>query len=461
MTSTTLRAALAASTAVAAMAGIATEALAGGFAIREQSAQFQGSSFAGSAAGGGLSSMYWNPAALGQAGAGLTSESHFSGIFGQSQNTVETYTANSPATAAALGVPPGVELPAGAFAPFIGAGSGDIAAPAIVGASYYSYRLSERLVLGMSMNSGFGLTTKPRDLNYLGAELGRTTKLFTLNATPTAAYKVAPGLTIAAGVQIQYADGKLQVATGAPLGPTSQYQGDDFAFGFTAGILYEPTPGTSIGLGYRSQLTHELDGGFRTGGGPIPFVNAKADLDLPDIVTLSIRQSIAPNMRLLGTVEWANWSRFKELTLVSSGAGTVLTPGGVVAIPGGVPFATIDANWSDGWYFALGGEYDLNPGMTLRTGIGYEISPVDSAEKRFTSIPDADRVWLSAGATVKLTDTMTADFAYTHIFIENGDFDRTSLAGNRITGYSESQVDIFSVSLKTKWGAEPVLEPLK
>ena len=37
--------------------------LAGGFAVREQSTEFRGMSFAGNAAaGGGLSGMYWNPA---------------------------------------------------------------------------------------------------------------------------------------------------------------------------------------------------------------------------------------------------------------------------------------------------------------------------------------------------------------------------------------------------------------
>ncbi len=45
-------------TAVSALAMTATGALAGGFAVREQSALFQGLSFAGSAAGGSLSSMY-------------------------------------------------------------------------------------------------------------------------------------------------------------------------------------------------------------------------------------------------------------------------------------------------------------------------------------------------------------------------------------------------------------------
>ena len=43
----------------------ATSALAGGYQIHEQSAKFQGMSFAGTAAGGaGLSSMFWNPATI-------------------------------------------------------------------------------------------------------------------------------------------------------------------------------------------------------------------------------------------------------------------------------------------------------------------------------------------------------------------------------------------------------------
>ena len=430
---------LAVSTAVALCGAASGAANAGGFAIREQSAQFQGSSFAGNAAGGGLSSMFWNPAALGQAGAGLTSESHFAGIWGQANNTVETRD--------------------GVDAEFLlfGDESGNIGIPALVGASYYSYKLSDRLTLGMSMNSGFGLSTKPRDLNYLGAELGRTTKLFTLNAAPTMAYKIAPGITVGAGVQMQYAKGKLQVATGGPPGPTSQYKGDDFAFGFTAGILIEPTSTTSIGLGYRSQLSHELEGRFRTAAAGTS-IEAEAGIDLPDIVTLSIRQSLAPNMRLLGSIEWSNWSRFEDLTLTSTAAGSVVGVGG---LPSGVSFASIPANWSDGWFFALGGEYDLNPAMTLRAGVAYELSPVDSAEKRIVTIPDNDRVWLSAGASIKLTETMSADFAYTHVFIKNGDFDRESLTGVPITGHTEAQADIFAASLKTTWGGGRPLEPMK
>ena len=70
-------------TAFAAVGAVAattmTAAQAGGFALREQSAIGQGSSFAGVAAGGGnLSSMYWNPATLTQT-SGTNTESVFLG----------------------------------------------------------------------------------------------------------------------------------------------------------------------------------------------------------------------------------------------------------------------------------------------------------------------------------------------------------------------------------------------
>ncbi len=419
-----LRSALVASTAIGTAFVMAGQAAAGGFAIREQSAQFQGSSFAGSAAGGGLSSMYWNPAAAGQAGWGLTSESHFSAIFGQAVNTIESVD---------LG---GGPLPPGAIFPGAAVSSGDIASPAILGASYYAYRLSERITAALSVTSGFGLTTKPRDLDYAGSEIGRTTKLLTMNAAPTLAFQVMPGITIGVGGQVQFAKAKL--AFGAPGGPSAIYDdADDIAFGFTAGILLQPTAGTSIGIGYRSRLTHDLEGDFTANGGTIP---AAVDLELPDIVTASLRQDITPNMRLLGTIEWTNWSRFKEL---------VLTPVGL----------TLPANWSDGWFFSVGGEYDLSPGFTLRAGLGYEISPVDDPTKRFTSIPDNDRVWLSGGATVQISEKMSADFSYSHVFVETGDFERTGPGSGVVyRGQSEAQVDIFSASLKTRWGGEAPLK---
>src|SRR5262245_22569547 len=65
----------------------AVTAHAGGLAIREQSASAQGTSVAGSAAGGTLGSAFWNPAALAGAGWGLQTESSYSLIMADAEVT--------------------------------------------------------------------------------------------------------------------------------------------------------------------------------------------------------------------------------------------------------------------------------------------------------------------------------------------------------------------------------------
>ena len=64
------------------------QASAGGFGIREQSAYGQGTSFAGIAAGGALSSMFWNPATMTQV-PGIQSESDVAGILRYAAHTPE------------------------------------------------------------------------------------------------------------------------------------------------------------------------------------------------------------------------------------------------------------------------------------------------------------------------------------------------------------------------------------
>src|SRR6185503_11386550 len=59
---------------------------AGAFAIREQSAYYQGMSFAGAGTGDTLSSMYWNSAAAASA-PGMNSETHITVIVPDSQIT--------------------------------------------------------------------------------------------------------------------------------------------------------------------------------------------------------------------------------------------------------------------------------------------------------------------------------------------------------------------------------------
>lgn len=433
-----------------AIACAATGAMAGGFAVREQSAYFQGTSFAGSAAGGVLSSMFWNSAATAELN-GMNTDSSYSLIIPDAEIDIDT-----------------AVVPAGPGSGFIQASidsassnSGNVGSLAVVPASYGNYQVNDQLFIGFAMNSQYGLSTEPEDEEFKGSILGRKTKLFTTNLNPTVAYRLSPGITIGAGVQIEYGEGTLKFATGFPGGDSTVFNGDDWAFGATAGVLLKPSEGTSIGLGWRSKRTLTLEGRLERNStdlpGPLPVlaeatIDAEADVELPDIVTLSFRHAMSPNMRLMGTVEWTNWSEFKELRLTAKETAISPTVGLPPAVANsGDTLAVIEANWDDGWFFSLGGEYDYSELITLRAGIGYEISPVSSPEKVITTIPDGDRIWLSLGGSYKYSEWTTLDFGYTHLFVDDIPFERTSISGVAYTGDIDASTEIVTVGMRTKW----------
>ncbi|HEX5665664.1 MAG TPA: outer membrane protein transport protein, partial [Hyphomicrobium sp.] len=371
-----MRLARTACASVLATAITAGPAFAGGFDVREQSALFQGMSFAGAAAGGtSLASMFWNPAAAGYSGQGLTFDSSYSLIIPRADVTVESVTFPTPG---------GLVTSTSPFAgtPFEGLDpSVDVGRDALVPASYMAYRYSSDLVFALSINSQFGLGTKPDNTVWAGDLLARSSKLFSVNAAPTVAYQIAPGVQIGAGVQIQYLDLMHLNFAQVPGGPTATLEGTDWGFGYTLGVNFNPAPGTSIGIGFRSSIEHDLDGSVRgliVGSSNRPI---GANLELPEKITGSITQVVMPGVRLHGTVEWTNWSRLQEVPIE------------------GFPPAALSFGWEDGWYFAIGGEYDYSEKLTLRTGFGYEISPIQDPEARLVQLPDNDRYWLSAGGT--------------------------------------------------------------
>ena len=434
---------LLASGAAAALLAMCVPASAGGFAVREQSTEFQGLSFAGhGAAGGGLSGMFWNPSVAAFAPAGIYTELHYAGIVGNSEITGDVF-----AGAANLGLP---------------RESGDIAKDAVVPASYMSYRLSQQMVLAMSVNSPFGLVTEPSNRFWAGQTFARTSEIKTYNFSPTLAYRVSPTLAVGVGLQIEHIEGRLKNATGVTTTSlNSVIRGDDTAFGFTAGVNWNPTSATSIGLGYRSSIDHTLEGTISVPGSPVPPAAAgaaiKAGVTLPEIVTLSLRQGLNERFALLGSIEWTHWGRAEKLDVVcanNGGGNVVFCPGG-----NGQLVRSLELGWHDSWLFALGGEYKYSEPLTLRAGFAYEKSPIQESSERTLRVPDADRIWASVGGSYKWSEAMSFDVAYTHVFVDDAPIDRRE-GGLRFVGSADTSVDIFSVSMKMKLGGGGH-EPLK
>ena len=436
----------------------ATGAVAGGLGVREQSASSLGAAFAGSAAGGDLSSSFWNSAAMGVASDGLSSESHYSLI-----------APNVDVTSNSISVLPGSAVPANTR---ITGDTINLDRPALVGASYAAWRMNKDFVLGVAINSPFGLANETSNQTWSGQNFFRSAKLFTINANPMASYQVMPGVHIGAGVQIQYAKLNFKANPSSALAPqqeNSVLDGEDTSFGYTLGVLLQPNSGTSIGIGYRSAVHHTLNGsafmangtlvtGVGAGAQPFTPIGFDAKLTTPDIATVSFRQAMSPTTRLLGTVEWTGWSKVDQISFLSNSSGGLLGLGAAGTTKPGTLLNNFDFHWNDGWLFSVGGEYDYSKALTLRTGIGYEISPIQNSDQRKANITDSDRVWLAGGATYKWSPSTSFDLGYTHIFFADGAIDqRTTTPGSSTTpvrqflGSVSQSADIISLSMKTKW----------
>lgn len=412
-------------------------AVAGGFAVREQSTTFLGSAFAGSAAGGGdISGIFWNPATGALPGCNMSSS--YSLILADSDLTATSGTFVTGAPPIAAGLSPT---------------STDVGSDSLVPASYLTCQLSDKLFVGLALNSQFGLLTKPDDLNWAGSPIAVTSKMFSANLNPTLAYRLTPALTLGVGVQVEYLKLRLHHASFGPLVGARSYEADDWGFGATAGLLWQPMPGTTLGLGFRSAVGLDIDGRFRREPGLAPGVTATAEasLTLPEQVTASFRQALMPGWTLLGTVEWANWSRLGNVAAVGAGCGAA----GVCEV--------LNLNYRDGWLFALGAEHAYSPQLTLRGGVAYEISPIKDSTRDIL-LPDSNRVWLSLGASYKYSDHITLDFAYAHIFFEDAPFCIASpatgsthctggtLPGNiLLRGEADAAADIVSVGLRYRF----------
>jgi long-chain fatty acid transport protein len=368
---------------------------AGGFSIREQSTIGQGASFAGVAAGGGgLSSLFWNPA--------ISSDYNEFGFI--SENNAALILPNSKSSL----------------------GSGNIGEWAVVPAGYFSYALTDQITIATSTNSPIGLSTNGRD-GWAGNARGDKSDVKTYNFNPTISYKFNDMFAVGVGAQIEYMTVGLTSRLPVSGSQFLKAKGNDFGVGFTAGVLFEPTATTDIGIGFRSSVSHTLKGNGVTSAPLAAFDgDISSKFKSPEVVTLGVRQQVGDQLSLLAGVEWSNWSRFKQLRI--EGPATPLVE---------------NYAWKDSWYFSLGAEYAYSDALTLRSGVAYEKSPVPDAT-RSVRIPDNDRYWASLGASYKFSDSMTANLAYSHVFIKDGDVAALN------TSFKQ-HLDIVSIGLTRDW----------
>ncbi len=373
--------------ALAGLTAIPGVASAAGFALLEQNASEMGLSYSGTAASAAdASTIFFNPAGLTMlqrpqvvvAGASVSLNSTFSG----------TGSTNMPGIA--LGNNTGGNAGSTGFVPSI----------------YASTPIGERWAIGLGVNAPFGLKTE-YDNNWLGRFQGIYSRLTTVNVNPSVAFKVNDAISLGAGVNMQSIDVTLSNAVflGAATEGRSQLSANDTGWGWNLGALFQLGNDMRVGISYRSAIDYTLSGNVSTTTplGTVVFP-AQADVKLPDNFLLSVTQMYGDKWQLLGDLQYTHWSTVGTVNVINTSNGRTADQ--------------LALNFDNAWRLAFGVNYFANDKWTIRGGMAYDQSPVNS-DNRTVRLPDTDRFWLSVGAQFKFGKGSALDFAYAHVFAVN------------------------------------------
>ena len=268
---------------------------------------------------------------------------------------------------------------------------------------------------------------------------GGKTDLQTVNLNLSGAYRLSSNWSFGLGFDAVYAKAKIERYAGEAsalvppgygpavgiTGPDSQIahlKGDEWGYGWNAGILYELDKNNRWGLTYRSEVKIDFEGDYKssitnlgnqllgsagitglpvgTGGATVP---GSLTLNLPEMWEISGYNKVDPQWAIHYSIAYTSWSQFQELKATGSNGQQLFYK---------------EEGFKDAYRIALGTTYYHDKNWTFRTGIAFDDSPVP-ADNRSISIPDQDRFWLSAGTTYAFNEDASIDVGASYMHGQN------------------------------------------
>ena len=435
---------LVAASTLATVVGLSGKAAAVGFGLEHQSVSNLGYAFAGGAANAeDASTIFWNPAGLTRL-PGRQVVLGLNAIYGSAGFRDQ-----------------GSTSPAGPAFPITGGNGGNPVGLSWIPNFYYATDLGRDLKVGIGVNSPFGLKTKyPAD--WMGRYHAIDSVIHSVNINPAIAWKIHDRLSLAGGVNLQYFKATLSNAIdfgtacfASPAGPAAcagagilpqtadgfvKMKGDSWGVGWNVGALFEATSDVRVGIAYRSSIKHDIEGSatFTNPALPGPFAaltaaaadtGARSTIRVPDSLSLSLYNQVAPKWSLLADLTWTGWSKVKEQR---------------IRFDNGTPDAVTPANWRDTFRLSLGTGYRLDNRWTLRAGIAYEESAIPDAF-RTPRLPDNAHTLLGLGFNYRISKAGSLDFGYMHAFVKDAPVNTSAPGAGTIVGTYEVSADVVGV----------------
>jgi len=420
----------------AAIVGSVTQVQAAGFQLAEYSATGLGRAFAGEAAmADNAAAQFRNPAMM-------------------------TYLPGTQISGGAILVMPNIDI--NGEVTFIdgtnATSATDIADDAVVPNFYVTHQFNEQWFLGLALGSNFGMATELDD-SFRGTQFGNEASVTTIEINPNIAYRFNEQFSVGAGVRFVIGEGSIGAKSSAdsvlptpmgnlpvPKGTTLKYmEGDDTSWGWQLGGAWQINDSNRIGVNYRSAVDQNLEG--EANGlafnpmDPTLKLDGAMELSLPATAELASFHQLTEKLAIHASINWTDWSSFEKLEAVIP---ALSEPTQLVK----------QENWKDSYRFALGTTYDLSQKSTLRAGVAYDRSAVSDANRTLT-IPEMDRLWLSAGYGYHYSDNLDLDFGVTYIFADESpvveprpgiESDRSSaLFGGTFSGTTSGNIMLVGV----------------
>ncbi len=316
---------------------------------------------------------------------------------------------------------------------------------------YLTQALGERAAVGLAGFSPFGLGTNWGD-GWEGRYISTRSELTTYVVNPSVAWRVFPGVSLAAGVDYMMLDSRLEKNLNfQPIGlgdGSQKFTADGDAWGYNLALALQPARDLQFGIAYRSGFDARLNGHIHnrvpTGtpaglAAQFPDTKAGTVLHLPDQLQIGVSYGLTERLTLEAAFRWENWSRYSQLTV------NLKDP------VRGQTSQTFEKDWHDSHAFLLGAQYRLNERWTLMAGYLYETSPVPDRTFEPAS-PDSDSQVFSAGLSLRFLDVETA-LGYALQWKMDRDKHNTvgASSGGAANGRYESIIHLLGVSLTMRF----------
>ena len=234
------------------------------------------------------------------------------------------------------------------------------------------------LSFGVGLYAPFGLGVEwPQNSGFRSLAIDSQLQYITLN--PIVAWKIRPGLSLAIGPTFNYSDVKFNRGLASPT-DNFEFSGDGYAFGFTAGLLWQPVTKWSFGASYRSASTMDYNGHSSYNYPGLGYFSAgtTASLPFPQIVSGGISYRPTPKWNVEADVDWINWSTLNTVTF-----------SGTKNLPLGGQNLVLPFYWQDSVQYKFGATRYLDNGWFVSAGYFFS-SDTTSSTYFNPAIPDTD-----------------------------------------------------------------------